>query len=135
MRVITGITACVCVLTIGAVVMSAEGQRGRGAPAPTNLQVLSSDMTGQQVSQFMRSVAQALGVQCNHCHVGGPAERAKDDLPTKNIARNMLRMVQTLNQNMGGTMEEPKVTCYTCHRGQLKPATAPDGGGIQGSEK
>lgn len=130
MRVITGITALVCCVAIGAVVTSAQEQGGRGAPAPTNLQVLPSDMSMQQVTQLMQRVRQALGVQCTHCHVGGPAERAKDDLPTKTIARNMMRMVQTLNQNLGGTTEAPKVTCYTCHRGALKPATAPDGGGF-----
>jgi hypothetical protein len=125
MRFITGITALVCAVTIGAVVMSAEGQRGRG---PTNLQVLPSDMTGQQVSALMQTVRQALGVQCTHCHVGGPADRAKDDLPSKTVARNMLRMVMNLNESMGATMAEPKVTCFTCHRGVLTPATAPDGG-------
>jgi hypothetical protein len=130
MRVLTGIITLVCAVTIGAVVISAEAQRGRGAQVPQNLQVLPSDMTMQQVTQMMQSVRQALGVQCNHCHIGGPADRAKDDLPTKTVARNMFRMVMMLNQNLGATMEEPKITCYTCHRGSITPATAPEGGGL-----
>lgn len=130
MRVLTGLTTLACAITIGAVVISADVQRGRGAAGPQNLQVLPSDMTMQQITQMMQSVRQALGVQCNHCHVGGPADRAKDDLPTKTVARNMIRMVMMLNQNMGATMEEPKITCFTCHRGALTPATAPEGGGL-----
>jgi hypothetical protein len=130
MRVITAITALACALTIGVVVTSAQdqGRRGGGPPAPSNLQVLPKDMTGPQVSAYMQTVRQALGVQCTHCHVGGPADRAKDDMPTKMMARNMMKMVNGLNDSLGGTMAEPKVTCFTCHRGSIKPATAPDGG-------
>ena len=40
-----------------------------------------------------------------------------------------MQMTMDLNKQLGATMEEPKVTCFTCHRGTLKPATAPDGGG------
>jgi hypothetical protein len=40
----------------------------------------------------------------------------------------MMKMVNGLNDSLGGTMAEPKVTCFTCHRGSIKPATAPDGG-------
>lgn len=126
MRVVTTITALVCALTIG--VVATQAQQGRQGGAPTNLQVLPSDMTTQQVTAQMQNIRQALGVQCTHCHVGGPADRASDDKPQKTMARNMMRMVNNLNEMMGGTAEEPKVTCFTCHRGALKPAIAPDGG-------
>lgn len=131
MRLVTGITALACFLLVGAVVTLAQDPpqgRGRGGP-PTNLQVLPKDMTGQQVTQLMQSVRTALGVQCTHCHVGGPADRAKDDKPEKATARKMFQMVMSLNQQMGASMAEPKVTCFTCHRGALKPAIAPEGGG------
>jgi hypothetical protein len=36
---------------------------------PTNLQVLSKDMTGQEVAAYMQTVAAGLGVACNYCHV------------------------------------------------------------------
>lgn len=130
MRGFTAIITAACALTIGVVVASADTQRQGGGGTPQNLQVMSSDMTMQQVTQAMQGIRQALGVQCSHCHVGGPADRAKDDLPAKTMARNMMKMVGNLNQSLGGTAAEPKVTCFTCHRGQLKPATAPDGGGF-----
>ena len=131
MRVLTGITTLVCcVLMIGAVAISADVPQGQGSRTPQNLQVLPADTPMADVTAMMQNIRRALGVQCNHCHSGGPADRAKDDLPTKTVARNMMRMVSMLNQNMGGTAEAPKVTCYTCHRGSTTPATAPEGGGL-----
>jgi len=109
---------------------------GRGqAQAPTNLQVLPKDMTQQQVVAVMRTFTQALGVMCDHCHVGTQADRAKDDKPEKGVARKMLKMVTAINDDFlkdVGTAPpagQQKVTCYTCHRGSTKPLTAPAGGG------
>jgi hypothetical protein len=103
---------------------------GQGAPLQ-NLQVLPKEMTRPEVTALMRSFTAALGVQCNHCHVGTPQERFKDDLPTKATARKMLKMVMAINEDpLGVKKGEPnKVTCYTCHRGALKPLTAPPAGG------
>jgi hypothetical protein len=108
--------------------------RGRGGP-PQNLQVLPKDWTTQQVQQFMRTFTAGLGVECSHCHVGTPQERAKDDKPEKATARKMIKMMMAINADFLKDVGEPaaaganKVTCYTCHRGALKPLTAPPQGG------
>jgi hypothetical protein len=109
--------------------------RGRGGP-PQNLQVLPKDWTTQQVQQFMRTYfTVGLGVECSYCHVGSPADRAKDDKPEKVTARKMLKMVMAINNDfLKDVGEAPppggmKVTCYTCHRGMEKPLSAPPGGG------
>ena len=108
--------------------------QGRGR-APQNLQVLPKDMTTQQVQTLMRTFTAALGVECSHCHVGTMAERFKDDKPEKLKARKMIQMVTAINTDLLKDVGEPaapgalKVTCYTCHRGALKPLTAPAGGG------
>ena len=112
----------------------AQGQATPQARAPQNLQVLPKDMTLQQVQQTMRSFTAALGVECTHCHVGGMQDRAKDDNPKKGVARKMLQMTLALNKDLAGVGEPAaagamKVTCFTCHRGQLKPATGPPPGG------
>jgi hypothetical protein len=128
--------ACAVVLA-AAVTVNAQGGQGRGgnqAP-PENLQVLPKTMTRQEVTALMRSFTAALGVQCNHCHVGSPAERAKDDLPTKATARKMLQMVMAINNDLlkdvGAAPADGarRVTCYSCHRGALKVATAPPAAG------
>jgi len=123
----------VCVLAVAVTRTSAQG--GQAAPAgqapPQNLQVLPKEMTRAEVTALMRTFTAALGVQCTHCHVGTPQERFKDDLPAKATARKMLKMVMAVNADpMGVKPGEPnKVTCYTCHRGALKPLTAPPAGG------
>lgn len=108
--------------------------RGRGGP-PQNIQVLPKDWTTQQVQMYMRTFTAALGVECTHCHVGTPQERAKDDKPEKAKARKMIQMVAAINDDLLKGVGEPapagtsKVTCFTCHRGALKPLTAPASGG------
>ena len=126
---------CVCVLGLMAAETAAQDQgqgRGRGQAPPTNLQVLPKDIPRPELTALMRSFTAALGVQCSHCHVGTPQERAKDELQTKATARKMLKMVMAINGDYLGVPagEANKVTCFTCHRGALKPLTAaPAGGG------
>ncbi len=130
MRQTIGLSVFMCAIVI-AVVVRATPQ----AQAPTNLQVLPKDMTQQQVVAVMRTFTQGLGVMCDHCHVGGQADRAKDDKPEKATARKMIKMVMAINSDFLKDVGEPapagqqKVTCYTCHRGAVKPLTAPGGGG------
>jgi hypothetical protein len=90
-------------------------------PNPTNLKVLKV-ATGPEVSQIMRTFTAGLGVQCTHCHVQGSF--ASDENPKKEVARQMIRMSQVINANFpDGKM---RVTCYTCHRGEAEPKTAPE---------
>jgi Photosynthetic reaction centre cytochrome C subunit len=126
-----------------------QAQQGRGGP-PQNLKVLPKNWTRQQVMSLMRTFTSALGVQCTHCHAGTPPQLnyAADEKPTKEVGRKMIHMVMHINdEHLKGigsaTPDAPpaagappplgdgpqKVSCFTCHRGQLKPATAPSGGG------
>jgi len=109
---------------------------GRGPqPPPKNLQVLPKDMTRQQVTQIMRGFTRGLGVRCPFCHVGEEGadlstfDFASDEKPNKKAARLMLKMVTDVNQQLASVGDkpagEPRVTCYTCHRGAEKPLTAP----------
>ena len=114
----------------------AQGGQGQGQAAPLqNLQVLPKDMTRQQVTQLMRSFTAALNVECTHCHVGTAQERAKDDNPKKAVARKMIQMTMAVNNDLlKGVGDAPaagasKVTCFTCHRGAIKPLNAPASGG------
>ena len=69
--------------------------------------------------------SRSLGVNCAHCHVVDQWD--KDDKPTKPIAREMAKMVQTINNDLLKNIKNlkgpnPIVNCTTCHRGQTKPA-------------
>jgi photosynthetic reaction center cytochrome c subunit len=101
-------------------------QEKRVIPPPTNLKVLKVT-TGAEVGQIMRTFTAGLGVQCIYCHIQG--NFASDENPKKATARTMITMMQKINTGFGdGKMH---VSCYTCHRGEAEPKTAPEprGGG------
>ena len=87
-----------------------------------NIQQLKGRPAGQ-VLRAMGSFSRALGVTCAHCHVEGEWE--KDDKPTKNIARGMIRMVGSINNEqlkaIPNLRPEATVSCSTCHRGSTRP--------------
>jgi photosynthetic reaction center cytochrome c subunit len=81
-----------------------------------NLQVLPKDISKEEIKALMKKQAEALGVDCDHCH------KVPDmDLDTehKETARAMQRMVRDINQHF--FKGKPKVECMTCHRGQQEP--------------
>ena len=90
-------------------------------PDPTNLKVLKVTKRSE-VMPIMRTFTAGLGVQCNFCHVQN--NFASDDNPKKEIARHMIQMAVEINGKFpDGKMH---VTCYTCHRGEAEPKTAPE---------
>jgi hypothetical protein len=90
-------------------------------PNPTNLKILKV-ATGAEVMQIMRTFTTGLGVQCSYCHMAG--NYASDENPKKDEARKMIAMAQKINTEFpDGKMH---VTCYTCHRGEAQPKTAPE---------
>jgi len=102
-------------------VLSLWCQERKPPPDPTNLKVLKVTK-GAEVMQIMRTFTTGLGVQCSYCHVQG--NFASDDNPKKQVARQMIEMAAKINANFSdGKM---RVTCYTCHRGEAEPKTAPE---------
>jgi len=90
------------------------------AEAFKNIQVLK-DIPADQLMPSMRYITAALGVGCDYCHEADHFDN--DDKPTKQRARNMMKMMFAINQdNFNGRRE---VTCYTCHRGVAKAANIP----------
>lgn len=87
---------------------------------PTNLKVLKAN-TREDVEQIMRTFTAGLGVQCNYCHV--PDSFAADDNPNKETARRMIKLLQKINDDFPD--RKMHVSCYTCHRGEAEPKTAP----------
>jgi len=90
-----------------------------------NIQLFKGMPAGRLLRVMELGYARSLGVTCTHCHI--PGEWAKEDKPTKQIARDMAAMVSAINgqhlkqiKNLKG--ESPVVNCTTCHRGQIKPA-------------
>jgi hypothetical protein len=94
----------------------------KGPPRPPqNLKILKVT-SGAEIGPIMRTFTAGLGVQCTYCHVQG--NFPSDDNPKKETARHMIQMAMDINKNFpDGKMH---VTCYTCHRGEAEPKTAPE---------
>jgi tetratricopeptide (TPR) repeat protein len=95
-----------------------------------NLQVLPRDTPRADLVQRMRGFSFALNVRCEYCHEQPDANAnpdfASDARPAKNKAREMLRMVQTINSTLLPRVPsrvEPRVEvgCETCHHGLAIP--------------
>ena len=89
--------------------------------------VTTSSLRELTVDDFLGAMgvmSGALAYDCSNCHPGAGFDRVNwvvDTMPTKVMARKMIDMVAVINRsNFGGAQ---MVTCWTCHRGQEKPAT------------
>ena len=121
------------VLMVGVMVLGwplgVMGQRG--GEAPKNLKVLPADMDGRAVRDVMGQFTHALDVGCSHCHATDKEnarrlDYASDDKPMKEVAREMMRMTQAINQThlpKTGRSALAKVTCETCHHNSPVPKT------------
>jgi predicted Zn-dependent protease len=101
----------------------------------TNLQVLPKDIGKGGLLDVMKGFTSALGVRCQHCHIGEEGKPlttfdfVSDTKTTKQTARVMLRMVQTINNEHLAKIEKKsadalQVNCITCHRGENRPPRA-----------
>jgi len=101
-------------------------------PNPTNLKVLPSNLSGEQVHEIMEKWEGELGTGCKTCHTAskelGPNGKpqlnfADDSKEEKQTARKMYKMVEDINSNYISKIDSSgaPVTCGTCHRGHLGP--------------
>jgi hypothetical protein len=88
-----------------------------------NLQLLKGMPAVRVLAIMQVAFSDGLAVNCTHCHVAGEWE--KDDKEPKLVARKMWTMQRELRQKLGEIRAGALVNCYTCHRGQTKPALAP----------
>lgn len=90
-----------------------------------NLQLKGWTTARHVIAAMEIGYARSLGVDCTHCHV--PDKWEVEEKATKQIAREMVAMQRTINEQLlknikGLKSEQPIVNCTTCHRGQIKPA-------------
>jgi hypothetical protein len=121
----------ICSAIIG---LKALAQKGPGPDqqAPTNLKILPNDISHDELIKTMKGFSMALGVHCTECHAAAASSTtdkphldfASDAKPEKTTARNMMRMVTTINHKYLGKMDNgmlEQINCVTCHNGHLKP--------------
>ena len=106
------------------------------APQAQQAQPLLSDqvfknvqaLKGIPVDEFLGTMgimAASLQFDCSDCHVNAGTANVDwaADTPRKIMARRMVNMVATINQNNFGGRQ--MVTCWTCHRNRDKPLVTP----------
>ncbi|MBI2429216.1 MAG: c-type cytochrome [Ignavibacteriales bacterium] len=112
-------------------------QQWKWPDKPKNVKVLSPEITADRLHETMDGYKDALGVRCNFCHVGEDGKPfsefdfVSDQLPMKNITREMIRMTNSVNAQIrdlfkGGSETPVEVTCVTCHRGSPVPERIED---------
>jgi hypothetical protein len=113
---------------------AAAQQPGSAGATRPKLEVLQS-LPEAQLFPLMNLVSQSLGVRCEHCHVQANPDYSRtpsnlggwvwesDDKPSKRRAREMMKMVVSVNALYFAG--EARVTCNSCHRGTLHPARLP----------
>jgi hypothetical protein len=117
-------------IALTAILASAVSRPGhsQAGQKPRNLRVLPADLSRDSVVTIMRFVvASGLGVSCSFCHgaVGVPFDSidyASDERQTKRTAREMMRMVARINDELlpaipGRGTPPLTIQCITCHRG------------------
>jgi len=122
----------VLLIVCGMVITVAKAQSGAAPASPAttgpktaeqqfkNIQVLKGT-PADQLAPSMQFITASLGVQCDFCHV--PNAMDKDDKKPKKIARQMMEMMFAINKdNFNGSR---MVTCYSCHRGAIRPVATP----------
>lgn len=118
-------TTWFALLLLALPVLSVAAQDARPPHPNENVKVLT-ELEGQPLRAEMQLMAAALGVKCDHCHVQG--NFASDEKAPKRVARRMLEMTRAINaqhfpkhQVKEGESVLGRVTCATCHHGQIEP--------------
>jgi hypothetical protein len=97
--------------------LAAGNKEERAEQKYKNIQLLKG-LPSERLMKVMFAFKASLGVDCTYCHIKDQFE--KDDKPQKQTARKMIQLVRDTNAKLGAMT---RVTCFTCHRGQTRPAS------------
>ena len=115
-------------LAIGLADRSDAGQEtAAGEPTMEDVFVNIESLNGEPAHLMLPTMVYfqaALGVGCTYCHDNDGTRRYLDTKETKDTARQMINMVNAINENSFGG--EPRVTCFTCHHGRAIPDGVPE---------
>lgn len=117
MKLFTATLAAACVAQFA----SAQAPEAKTAEQVyKNIQQLKGT-PADQLNGAMQFISVSLGVECESCHVAGKFDA--DDKNNKKTAREMMAMTAAINKDSFRGRSE--ITCYSCHRGSLHPASVP----------
>jgi hypothetical protein len=76
-------------------------------------------LTEEKTREEMVVISRQLGVTCAECH--NVQNFASGEKKTFKVAKDHLRIVETLKQNGFDGKKGPEATCFMCHQGDLHP--------------
>lgn len=128
MSIERGLGAALLVFAVGLVTAEVAAQQPAPGKVDSPTVKVLTGLTVPEFEQEMQHFVQAVGVSCGGCHVRG--NFASDENARKVRARQMIEMTKALNQQffpnhtrVEGESVLGRVTCFTCHQGELKPKT------------
>ncbi|WP_017258938.1 c-type cytochrome [Pedobacter arcticus] len=98
-----------------------------------NLKILPKDINNDDLKALTDNFKTALGVKCDFCHAKSKEDPKKldfasDEKEYKHVARDMMRMTNTINKKYfkhhEGNESVAVIQCMTCHHGNKKPQLA-----------
>lgn len=73
----------------------------------------------EKVRQEMIVISRQLGVTCTECH--NVQNFASDEKKTFKVAKDHMRITETLRTNGFDGKKGPEASCFMCHQGKLRP--------------
>jgi photosynthetic reaction center cytochrome c subunit len=128
--------ATMAVLLMAFAAVAGPGQNDRQAVQVQNAELSDAVfknvrvLKGIPVDEFMDTMgmfASSLGYDCSSCHspdIRTNREAFAIDTPALQRARGMIAMVNAINRTYFSG--EPRVSCFTCHRGNYSPEIIPN---------
>lgn len=88
-----------------------------------NLELLG-DLSDDEFNALMLSITEWVSPEqgCEYCH--NIENMASDEVYAKIVARSMIQMTWTINEDYDDHVKDAGVNCYTCHRGNNIPEYA-----------
>lgn len=77
------------------------------------------NMTEAQIKPHMEKMSKEIGVKCVFCH--NVKDYTSEEKPMKDFVRHKIQMVEWLNAKYRPKDAKWEYSCYSCHRGQVKP--------------
>lgn len=72
-----------------------------------------------KIRQDMIVISRQLGVTCTECH--NVQNFASDEKKSFKVAKDHMRITETLRSSGFDGKKGPEVSCYMCHQGKLRP--------------
>lgn len=119
---VTGILITICLV----IVLSNKSLYSQDQPAAAvgkNMKVFTGERAFKSPAElqgYMRSLTEALGVQCSYCHNMRDFTADEPNLH-KDKARQMMTMTFEINEKYFKDHPDEQMTCFACHRGREMP--------------